>query len=335
MKTHILPAIRERYADYEELEDYLAKFFRDAVYYPLIEEIKEGNPEELLQNALGRLILRGLPRKDDMRTLIDAVRTGRLRFYRGHFTGQLNATLTRALRRIGAEWDSAQGSYRIPQSAIPDALKVEISTSEARFTRTIDRISENLARVVPKDLAAKVDLAPFFDRALFRAGKDVKDSLAGITVQPELSREARLRIAREYSETLQLPIEDFIDKETRALRARIIERSGAGLRYEGLVKEIEQSYGVSQRKAKFLARQETSLLMTKFKQVRYQEAGSDEYIWTCVAGSAAHPVRHYHQLNNGKKFSWSIGAVVNARGDMKNPGQDYNCRCTARPIVRF
>ncbi len=112
-------------------------------------------------------------------------------------------------------------------------------------------------------------------------------------------------------------------------------RTSQGYRYETLVAEIQKSYGISQRKAKFLARQETSLLMSKFKQVRYQEAGSNEYIWDCVAGSSAHPVRHFHLLNRGKIFRWDTGAPINANGDRKNPGQDYNCRCFAKPIIRF
>jgi SPP1 gp7 family putative phage head morphogenesis protein len=335
VSVHVLPPIRERLGDYEELERFLTHFFRDDIYWPLIEEV--GAPEDILQNALlGRYILsRFTKRESDQKALIDAVESGRLRYYRGHFTGNLSAKLSRALRRIGAEWDSGTGTYRIPQSDLSMDLKQAIASSEGKLLRTIDRISESLNQVNPAALTARIDLEPFFNKAIFRAGRDIKLSLEGISVQPELSREARSRIAREYSKSLELPIQEFIAKETQALRARLMERAAKGLRYEGLVKEIESSYGVSQRKAKFLARQETSLLMTKFRQVRYQEAGSDEYIWTCVSGSSAHPVRHYHRLNDGKIFRWDTGAIVNARGDRKNPGQDYNCRCTARPIVRF
>lgn len=324
-----LPPIHERPEDFEALEDAITKFFREVIYAPLLRAI--GAPKELrVTNSFGD--------DPDEMALIQAIGSGKIRFYRGHFRGSFNSKISRALKTLGADRNKGEASFQIPFGDLPDSVQQAIKMSESRFQKVAKDMSELLSKIIPEQVTDQLDLTNLFDRSIFRCEKRIHTSFKAVkalSIPPDLSAEARARIAAEYSKTIHLPIQDFIKKETEELRARVIERSFAGYRYETLVAEIEKSYGVSQRKAKFLARQETSLLMAKFKQVRYQEAGSDEYIWGCVAGSANHPVRHYHLLNKGKKFRWDTGAPINAAGDKKNPGQDYNCRCFPRPIVRF
>ncbi len=119
------------------------------------------------------------------------------------------------------------------------------------------------------------------------------------------------------------------------LRMKVQENVLAGNRYEGLVSDITKSFNVTASKAKFLARQETKLMTTKLKEDRYKEAGISEYKWVCVTGSKNHPVRPMHKKNNGMIFSFDNPPTVDENGSRKNPGQDYNCRCMAVPIVRF
>lgn len=337
MTSVILPPIRERVEDYEELEVAISRFFREVIYAPLVREIvapgfvlensRKPRPVDFAATVRGRL--------SDMEVLKKALESGQVRFYRGSFTGSFSSKLSRALRSIGAEWDKKQGRFLIPHSELPQSIRPVIAASQSRFDRTVEKITERLSSVAPEVIAQHLDLSKYFDRTILKTNADISKTLSPFIIEPQLSATGRQRIAEEYSNTLHLPIQTFLRKETLELRDRILERSFAGYRYESLIGEIEKSYGVSQRKAKFLARQETNLLMAKFTQVRYQAVGSEEYIWGCVEGSAAHPVRHYHLLNKGKTFRWDRGAPINAKGERKNPKQDYNCRCFARPIIRF
>lgn len=332
MRQIILPVIREHHEDYEELEEAISRFFRQEIYYPLLEELGVRDLRSI-QNA----------REEDLDILARALASGQLRFYRGVFTGRLSSKISRGLRSLGAKWDVRQGSFRIPHRDLPPQIQIAIGASEAKFERVVRSMTEQLKDVSPEQVAARLDLTPYFDRSIFRVGKDIADSLTAIKVEPQLSKIARRRLAEEYGQTLYLPIQDFLKKETEALRLRITQHAFAGGRYETLAKEIQASYGVSQRKAKFLARQETSLLMAKFKQVRYEEAGSEGYFWGCVKmphqqkGQPYQPgcVRYYHAKNEGKYFSWREGAVVNDKGERKHPGQDYGCRCFPRVAMRF
>lgn len=169
----------------------------------------------------------------------------------------------------------------------------------------------------------------------FESEKVKQRILDEVVISPKLSPEQVTRIAEEYSQNMELDIVGWTQSKIKELRVMVEEKVMKGERYESIAKVIEESYGVSQSKAKFLARQETHLLTTKMKETRYERAGVYEYKWKCVAGSHDHPVRPMHKMHDNKTFRFDNPPIVDKKGNRKNPGEDYNCRCTAIPIVRF
>lgn len=295
------------------------KLLRDEVYYPLIKEL--GLSEKSLHNSV-----------DD---LLSAISSGRIVFFRGQFKGRFSAAVSKELKRLGAKWDRKHGSWKVPHSSLPISVKDAIASSEARFNDVLTKINKKLEDLLPEKIADKLDLTKAFDSTLWHVETRFQESVRNITVAPKLSLEQRKRIAEEYSGNMRLYIKDWTASEIQQLRKKVQSVTFDGDRYESMIKMIQKRYGVSQSKAKFLARQETSLLVTKFKEIRYQDAGVNEYKWRCVAGSPDHPVRPMHKALDGKRFSWDNPPVVDELGNRKHPGQDFNCRCTAVPIVRF
>lgn len=314
-----LPPIRETLSDYDPIKDKIIALFRRDVYLPLLVDVTA--PKSVLKNAI--------------EDLIEAITSGRLRFWRGEFRGRFTAILSKELRRLGAEWDRKQGTWKIPLSKLPPEFQMAIRSSEVRFEKSLAAMNKTLSSLNPAEIAKHLNVSAMFDKELWKTEKKFQDTIKDITVAPKVTPHARARISAEYNDNLQLYITDFLDKEIKELRKTVEKRALAGERYEGMIQSIKDSYGVSDRKAKFLARQETSLMMTKYKQVRYQEAGVNKYKWKCVVGSALHPVRPMHKALDNTVHTWDNPPVVNDKGERKNPGQDYNCRCTAIPIVVF
>lgn len=327
MTVKILPPIKEEPEDYEAIERVIVELFRKEIYLPLMAELG----------------LKNITVKNAIQDLIDAIHSGKIRYSQGRFTGSFNSTLSRELRKIGAEWDRRHGSFAIPQSNLPADVRHAIEVSFSKFKKTAEKIDKKLEALTPAEIAGKAKLEKLFDSTIWKTDKKVQKTLKGITVSPTLTPAQVERVSKEYTQNMQLYIQDFVEKEIVELRKRITEHTLAGVRYESIIEEIRTSYGVSQRKAKFLARQETNLLSTKMKQVRYQDAGVNEYIWGCVkmphqAKDAPYlkgEVRHEHGILEGKTFSWDNPPIVNQKGERKNPGQDYGCRCFAKPVVRF
>jgi SPP1 gp7 family putative phage head morphogenesis protein len=322
MKLKTLKPIRADRKIESKIKDKIIEVLKHEIYLPLILEVGIKNTK--LENSM-----------DD---LLKAIRSGQLSYVRGRFTGKYNSTLSRELRRIGAEWNRSQGSWSIPQSKLPIEIKNAIAVSKSKFMETVSKVDKKLQSLQPEKIAEKISLKEAFDTSLYEFDEKFIDSLKAITVQPKLSKKQIDTISEEYSENMKLYIRDFVDEEVKKLRKEVEANVMAGMRYENLVDTIQKSYGVSQNKAKFLARQESNLLVAKFREVRYREVGLEKYEWRCVAGSAEHPVRDSHLALDGKIFSWDNPPVTTMPGKPQrrnHPGEDYNCRCLAVPVLEF
>ena len=95
-----------------------------------------------------------------------------------------------------------------------------------------------------------------------------------------------------------------------------------------IVNEIQRAYGISKRRAKLIARDQTAKLNGQIQQAQQRDAGIEEYIWYTTGDNR---VRSSHRELHGKKFRWD-DPPVNKDGRKCNPGEDYQCRCIGRPV---
>ena len=317
-----LPVVNVYKDFYTKIEKIIKRAFRDELYEPLITDLA------LPKNTI----------KNSPQDLIDAINRGVLTFYHGRFKGKLNATLTKELRKIGAVWDRRTATYKIRFDQLPTYLVTPIRSSDHRFQKKMEQIDKRLQQFLPAKITDKVKISNLFDGALWKLDKDINKTLENITVMPELTKSQRKTIADEWQNNMDLWIKKFTEKEIVKLRKAMQATILKGNRYENMIKEIQKSYGVTQNKAKFLARQETRLLLTKFKEVRYTDSGITEYKWGCVSGTPAHPVRPAHKKLEGQIIKMDNPPITSEPGQpvrRNHAGADYNCRCFMVPIVRF
>lgn len=331
--------IKETTEDYDALEAALIEFFRKEIYIPIMAEL--GEPRTALTN-------------EKENPLLAALKSGRLTFHRGTFSGRLSAAVSKELKRLGATLDRRTGSFKIQQSSLPREVVEAISVSEHKFLAKIAGVDKKLAQILPEEIADKLKVSKYFDTALYKVQTNFAKSVKSITVAPQLSDSSRRQIADEWQTNMKLWVKDFTEKQIKELRKDMQASVFAGNRFESAIGKIQKSYGVSQNKAKFLARQETSLLMAKFKETRYKEVGANIYRWCNVhkpkdTSPNQHTpgnVRFTHAILDQKLFSWDHPNEVNEDGSIKaggvtkpngnkNPGEDYNCRCFPKPIVTF
>jgi SPP1 gp7 family putative phage head morphogenesis protein len=325
-----LRPIRESTEDWDRLEAKLVQWFKAELYFPLLKILGQGRKR--LTNA-----------SDD--PLVDAIKSGRVVFDRGTFSGKFSAAISRDLRALGAKFDRRSGTYKLPLTELPAEIRAAVNASYQRYTRTMEAVDRKLAQILPAEIAESLQVSSIFDSSLWKVDRSFAETVKGIMVAPELTDERRKRLSEEWQDNMRLWIKDFTEKEISTLRKDLQKSAFSGNRFESVVKTIQRSYGVSHNKAKFLARQETSLLMTKFQETRYTEAGVLEYRWGCVkmphdkvpGEHMKGNVRYSHGLLEGKIFRWSDPPVTTNPGEptrRNNPGQDYNCRCFAIPVVR-
>lgn len=320
MKLKTLPPVYDKPSYWEELEKKLVLHFKSEIYLPLLREF--GIKSSLLKNSYSGLR--------------DLISTGDVRYVNGSIAGDINATASKELKRLGAKWDKSKG-WVIALDRLPVEVRDEIQRQSEQDKLFKFSVDESLNKI---RLDETFNATTIFDKTVYKVATDFKESTKRLEVLPTLSPTAKKQLAKQYSENLNLFVREFTEKQVLELRKTVQDMTFKGNRNADLAKQLEASYGVTKRKAKFLARQETTLLTSNLKEVQYESIGIDEYYWVSVAGTALHPVRPMHKKLNdeskaGKKFKFSNPPVDDPNGSKHNPGQNYGCRCVARPIVKF
>ena len=172
--------------------------------------------------------------------------------------------------------------------------------------------------------------------------KEFRKNVETITVQPAITDYEAKKISEEWQHNLERDIKGYNEKLVQDLRDKVKESYFSGDRYGSLIQGIQKSFGVTERKAEFLARNETNNLVAAYQGARYVEAGIPGYHWQAVSGTMAHPTRDRHgelskMSKRGKVFYWDKPPRTTEDGQparYNNPGQDFNCRCSAIPVYQ-
>ena len=300
-------------------------------YYAAIEYEINRILLELLYKPLTALFERPTELLNTRSPLQDAVVSGRIWYVDGQFHGEFSARLSAELERIGAVYNPRAQTFSLAREDLPDELRIAQGQADSRYDalrrgllqtlNDIDIDSINLHSKMPDRMMQSID----------RMNGDFEKAIRAITIPPKLTETQRGLLASEWGYNLDLYIKNFASQEIISLRDQVQSNAFGGKRASALVDMIRHSYGVSNRKAKFLARQETSLMMSKFRETRYKGIGITKYRW-----STSHDkrVRHDHRHLDGKVFSWDDPPVTNREtGARNNPGEDFNCRCIAVALV--
>lgn len=110
---------------------------------------------------------------------------------------------------------------------------------------------------------------------------------------------------------------------------------------ETLIPALERYDGVTHRRAKNIALDQTRKLYNGMNATRMKESGVEEFMWI-HSGGGQQP-RRSHMAMNGDVFRLDDLPIINQEQVQKGyeepitgkPGDTYNCGCTMKPIVNF
>ena len=297
------------------------------------DEIKDGLKAEIKRNKEDYSYLyHNAKMKDAMQDpVVKSILRGKVQYVRDHFEGKFSAEFSREIKKMGGVWDWRRQHWKIPVSKLSPQVSLAIGTASDKISRLKSRISNHLnevSNIISQD--PKFTFNKAFEQTVKGLNKKFEEGIEGIVIAPEFTPEMVKNITEQYSDNMNLYIKGWTEKSIKRLRGRVLVNTFEGNRAEHLVRELEHDYNISFNKAKFLARQETSLLMSQFREERYKSCGITKYRWI-TAGDER--VRPYHKRLNGKIFTWDNPPVVDEMGNRAAPGQPYGCRCLASPIL--
>lgn len=108
------------------------------------------------------------------------------------------------------------------------------------------------------------------------------------------------------------------------LQGEIIEAVRTGQTLKDTQALIRNRYGVTDRRAKLIARDQVGKLNGQLTRLRQEEIGVTEYTWRGILDARERPE---HVAREGKVFAWDKPPPDGS------PGQPINCRCSASPVL--
>jgi len=259
-----------------------------------------------------------------------AIVNGTVYLENGIFKGNFTAAISRDLKSMGATFNPKSKTWSYA-GVLPAHISVSLATSEMQYTALRKRVINALDNIDIGKIDRLSRVRQLFGIEIEALDKEFKKAVKSITIPPNLTPGTVAALSADWSNNLDLYIKKWAAEDILALRQQVQDNAFAGRRASSMVQAIQHNYGVSKNKAKFLARQETSLLVSKYNQNRFQEIGSFGYRWS---GAMDERERPDHKALEGEIFSWSEPPVVDLKtGRRCHPGEDYGCRCI--PIALF
>lgn len=319
-----LRAIKHRDSYTTAITQVVQEYFDEVIYKPII-DLLASYDLDIKSNAKGEAVM-------------NALKTGSIWYADGEFTGNFNAAISKELRNMGAKWNAGKSCFTLPIHALPIDVRAAAAVSLNRSIALHDKVKDLLTAIQTNAVAAVVglELAGTVEKiaaSLHEQFAKSVDGIESIELSAVFTEATAQQMREELTENLELDIKNFVQEDIPKLREEVQANAFVGYRTDRLAEIIEARYGVTKRKAAFLADQETGLLVSKYRMHRALEIGARTYTWST---SGDERVRPDHRDLNNKVFSWDSPPITNKRTGMRNnPGEDYRCRCVALPIIEI
>lgn len=332
MKT--LPPQRLRPHYFEGVEQALRAAFMAFLFDPLIAILAEATTQadDFVNDA-------PVPNRELQR----ALRRGTVQYHGGVISGDIDGRVGTYLRSIGADFDQQTGTYTLPDFLAPGWLRAEATAAQRRAQVVHDKLQRELDRAKERLEAGgmPIPLDPALPIEAIEEGFETAASSLGISKRiPPAQRAA---IEKAYADNIRPYVTEATAEYIDDLHEAVSRNAASGYRYEGLVDEINAAIGVGERKARFLARQETSLFMASYRRTRFEAAGVKRYKWSTSHDIRVRPYadeskrKKYgdHRILDGQVFSYDVKAPAQFMSSKKpcNPGEDFGCRCADLAVL--
>lgn len=187
------------------------------------------------------------------------------------------------------------------------------------WTQRLDSLSDKMAH----EFANKN--RTYTDRAVKQAFKD-----AGLTVEFKPTKNMLEGYAAVVHENVNL-IKSIPQKYLTDVQSTVWTNVLKGGDLKQMSADIQHVYGVTKRRAAFIARDQNNKAKAAFERARDEELGVTKFVW--VHSHAGKEPRPTHLRANEKTYSLAKGMYDDDEGKYVYPGELINCRCTQRAIL--
>lgn len=220
-------------------------------------------------------------------------------------------------------------------SAKYKAKEDDIVAQDESPAAALDRVMKRLSWYWKKRFAdASQELAKYFaqnsvDRTTQTLRNILKD--AGIVVEFKLTPELVTVMQAVVKANVSL-IKSIQSQHFTAIEGMVMRSVQQGGDYGGLAKDLEKQYGITKRRARFIASDQNRKAASVVQKVRQTEAGIVDAEWLHSHGQA-HPRPEHLNEFDGKRYKVAEGMWSEVDKRYVWPGTPPGCACVAKPVI--
>lgn len=223
---------------------------------------------------------------------------------------------------IEASYKANPPTLEMAMDALPSQeLSKRIKEVARRWIKRFDDMAEKIAKQFVESGRSTTD------RAMMSAFKD-----AGWTVDFKMTRGMQDAMNATIKENVALiksiPQQYFLEVEGIVMRG---VSAGRDLKY--ISEELQKRYGITKRRAAFIARDQANKANATTEQARRVELGLFEAEWIHSSGGKHPRPSHVKAGRDKLRFDVREGALID--GERILPGYLPNCRCGSRVVLPF
>jgi SPP1 gp7 family putative phage head morphogenesis protein len=244
----------------------------------------------------------------------------------------VNRWIRKVRRQILAALGAGATADAEPESEMGEAARMSAKLATLRLVpltpAKIEGVGKPAARQSMRSARKQVISAGVSQTRLSeRLGIHVEE-LIGIDVAPTVAERAALTAwAKEGTDLISTVGQEIV----AGLDAEIMDAARRGVLTSDLRQIVADRLGVGQRHAQFIARDQIAKLNAKITESTQAAAGVTSYKWR---SSRDQRTRTAHRALDGTIHRWDDPPVVDPKtGRREHPGEDYQCRCVAIPVV--
>lgn len=212
------------------------------------------------------------------------------------------------------------GLPKVPKPGLPAAdLQKAIDELAVRWQGRFDAASQDLARYFARSASQRSDAA-------LQAALDK----AGITVNFRMTAATRDVLKATVEQNVQL-IKTIPQQYLAGVQGDVMRSVQTGRDIGDLAKSLQEKYGVTRRRAAFIAKDQNNKATSAIQKARQSELGLDRGVWMHSSGGKT--PRPKHVAADGTEFDLRKGLKVGDDGGWVMPGEEPNCRCVWRAVI--
>lgn len=155
----------------------------------------------------------------------------------------------------------------------------------------------------------------------------------GISVRFQMTRAMRDVLDATVEQNVQL-IKSIPQQFLTQVQGSVMRSVQAGRDVGALTKELQENFGVTRKRAAFIALDQNNKATSALQRARQTELGLDEGVW--IHSHGGKEPRPTHVKNDGKRFSIAEGWFDPDPRVRKRimPGELIHCRCVWRVVIK-